>query len=140
MDWQVAVAVEVIQRVPDRPPGPAGPGGGSGTGSGAGVAAGKSVSTNETSEINATLTATQPRYVDSSSITVSSPTQVWALALAQFSADFWILAADEEGSEKGERFRVRATPPNFLTTQQPKTGKPESVHKRHDTLIASFKK
>ncbi|MFD1559899.1 hypothetical protein ACFSHT_30375 [Paraburkholderia silviterrae] len=65
-----------------------------GTGPSSGVAAGQSFATNETGEINATLTASQPRYVNSSPLTVSASTQVWAFSWAQYAADFWIFDAN----------------------------------------------
>ncbi|WP_213302648.1 hypothetical protein [Paraburkholderia sacchari] len=64
------------------------------SGASPGVAAGQSFVTNETGEINATLTASQPRYVDSGPLTVSADTTVWAFSWSQYSADFWIFDAN----------------------------------------------
>ncbi len=79
-----------------------GSGGGGGTGGGGGSA---SFSVNETSEINATLTGASPNFVDTSGLTLTKTTRVWAFSWAEFAAEFWVVdAANAAALKAGGRF------------------------------------
>lgn len=64
-----------------------GSGGSGGGGTGGGSTA--SFSINETAEINGTLTGTAPYYVDSSTLTLTANTTIWAFTWSQYSASFY---------------------------------------------------